>query len=165
MPTAGAARPGRSHSGRRRDAPQALAGAEGDIGFPVVAIGASAGGLDAFRILLRALPSNSGMAYILVQHLDPTHPSMLVELLAPHAAMPLVVAAEGARLEPDQAYVIPPGRYLTVRDGALRLASPSGGPAVRMPFDLLLTSLAEQCGERAIGIILSGTGSDGAIGA
>jgi two-component system CheB/CheR fusion protein len=128
-------------------------------------MGASAGGLDAFRVLLRALPAKSGMAFILVQHLDPTHTSMMVELLAPHAAMPVLEAAEGARLAPDHVYVIPPGRYLSVRGDALRLSSPPGRPTVRMPFDFLLESLAEQCGDRAVCVILSGTAADGAIGA
>ena len=103
----------------------------------MVAIGASAGGLEAFRTLLAALPAESGMAFILVQHLDPTHASMMVELLSPHTAMTVVEAREDMRLEPDHVYVIPPGRYLAVRDGALQLSRPRArqtrADAVRFP--------------------------------
>ncbi|HSS63265.1 MAG TPA: chemotaxis protein CheB, partial [Gammaproteobacteria bacterium] len=88
--------------------------------FPVVGIGASAGGLDAFQQLFDALPSDSGMAFILVQHLDPTHESLMVELLAGHTTMRVQHATDGMRLEPNRVYVIPPGVYLSVGDGALR---------------------------------------------
>ncbi len=131
----------------------------------MVAIGASAGGLEAFRTLLPALPAASGMAFILVQHLDPTHASMMVELLSPHAAMTVHEAREDMRLEPDHVYVIPPGRYLAVRDGTIHLSRPQAGQAVRMPFDFLLQSLAEELGERAVCIVLSGTATDGSVGA
>jgi len=164
MATGSRAPADRRHSAARRRAVKAPApGRETD--FPVVGIGASAGGLEAFRILLRALPPKSGMAFILVQHLDPTHTSMMVELLAPQAAMPVVEATDGARLEPDHIYVIPPGRYLSVRGGALRLSDPPERPAVRMPFDFLLESLAEDCGDHGVCVILSGTAADGAVGA
>jgi len=139
--------------------------ADGDVGIPVVAIGASAGGLDALRTLLAGLPAKSGMAFILVQHLDPTYPSMMVELLSRHVGMTIVEAVEGARLAPDKVYVIPPGRYLAVRNGAIRLSRGPGGPTVRMPFDFLLQSMAEELGERAVCIILSGTATDGSVGA
>ena len=131
----------------------------------MVAIGASAGGLEAFRTLLAALPAESGMAFILVQHLDPTHPSMMVELLSRHTAMTVLEAREGMRLEPDHVYIIPPGRYLAVRNGAIHLVRPPASQAVRMPFDFLLQSLAEEFGERAVCIVLSGTATDGSIGA
>ncbi len=139
--------------------------AKGEATFPVVAIGASAGGLDAFRTLLAALPAKSGMAFILVQHLDPTHASMMVELLSPHAAMTVLEAREDMRLYPDHVYLIPPGRYLAVRNGAIQLSRPRAGQAVRMPFDFLLRSLAEEFGERAVCIVLSGTATDGSVGA
>jgi two-component system CheB/CheR fusion protein len=135
------------------------------VNFPVVAIGASAGGLDAFRALLGALPASTGMAFILVQHLDPTHASMMVELLTPHVAMTVVEAVNSAPIEPNHVYVIPPGRFISVRDGTIRLTRPPGAPAVRMPFDFLLQSLAAECGERGLCIILSGTATDGTIGA
>ena len=105
------------------------------------------------------------MAFILVQHLDPTHASMMVELLSPHTAMTVLEARDDMRLEPDHVYIIPPGRYLAVRNGALQLSRPRGRQGVRLPFDFLLHSLAEEFGERAVCIILSGTGTDGSVGA
>jgi len=133
--------------------------------FPVVAIGASAGGLEAFRTLLTALPAKSGMCFILVQHLDPSHSSMMVELLSSHTAMTVVEAGEGMKLQPDHVYVIPPGRYLALSKAVLHLSGPRGTQSVRMPFDFLLQSLAEAVGERSVCTILSGTASDGSIGA
>jgi two-component system CheB/CheR fusion protein len=130
----------------------------------VVALGASAGGLDAFRRLLDAISAGTGMAFILVQHLDPTHNSMLVELLTGHTPLTVMEAADGTRLEPEHIYVIPPGVYLTVEDGVLHLSRPRERHGARMPFDVLLSSLAEACGERAICVVLSGTGTDGTAG-
>ena len=92
--------------------------------FPVVGIGASAGGLDACRKLLDALPAGNGMAFILVQHLDPTHESMMVDLLAGHTSMTVRQATDGMPIERDHLYVIPPGAYLSVGDGALHLLAP-----------------------------------------
>lgn len=158
-------RDGMATGGRAIKGPRPKSRRGQDIDFPVVGVGASAGGLEAFRLLLHALPAKSGMAFILVQHLDPTHASMMVELLAPHTGMTMVEAVGGARLEPDHVYVIPPDRYLSVRGGALRLSRPPARPTVRMPFDFLLQSLAEQCGERAVCVILSGTATDGTYGA
>jgi two-component system, chemotaxis family, CheB/CheR fusion protein len=150
---------------KRSRAPRARASSTHVVDFPLVAIGASAGGLDAFRTLVGSLRANSGMAFILVQHLDPSHESMMVELISPATSMPVVEAADAMRLEPDHVYIIPPGRFLSVRDGAARLSSPPNRPAVRMPFDFLLASMAEEQGERAVCIILSGTASDGSAGA
>lgn len=132
--------------------------------FPIVAIGASAGGLDAASRLFDGLPANSGMAFILVQHLDPTHESMLVALLAEHSAMKVVQASDGALLEPDRVYVIPPGRYLSARSGALHLTPPQARHGARLPFDVLIKSLAQDCGSRTACVILSGTGADGSLG-
>ena len=98
------------------------------------------------------------MAFILVQHLDPTHESMMVDLLAGHTQMAVRQAADGALLEPDHLYVIPPGTYLSVGGGALHLSEPLARHGARLPFDFLLNSLAEEYGERAVGVILSGTG-------
>jgi len=93
--------------------------------FPIVAIGASAGGLEACRKVLDALPAENGMAFILVQHLDPSHDSMMVELLAGNTAMPVLQATDGMAIERERVYVIPPGVYLSVDDkGALRLSRP-----------------------------------------
>lgn len=130
----------------------------------VVGIGASAGGLEASKRLLDALASDTGMAFILVQHLDPNHESMMVELLASHTVMTVMQAAQDMIIEPDHVYVIPPGSYISVSNGALQLVSPNARHGARLPFDYLLHSLAEDCGERAVAIVLSGTGLDGSLG-
>ncbi|BDG70466.1 chemotaxis protein CheB [Roseomonas fluvialis] len=133
--------------------------------FNVVGIGASAGGLEACRALMDALPAATGMAFILVQHLDPTHQSMMVDLLAQHTAMPVLQATDGMRIERDHLYLIPPGTYLSVGDGTLHLLPPQARHGARLPFDFLLHSLATEFGPRAVGVILSGTGADGTLGA
>ena len=129
-----------------------------------MAIGASAGGLDACRLLLDALPPNAGLAAILVQHLDPTHESMLVELLSSHTSMKVRQATDGMTIEREHLYVIPPGAYLSVQGGALRLSEPQERHGARLPFDFLLHSLAEDFSSRAICVVLSGTGADGSSG-
>lgn len=130
----------------------------------LVGIGASAGGLDACRQFLRALPAGHGMSFILVQHLDPTHDSMMAELLAGHTTMAVFEATDHMPIEPEHLYVIPPGAYLSIGDGALRLSPPQARHGTRLPFDFLLHSLAEACGSRAMAVILSGTGADGSSG-
>lgn len=136
----------------------------GQVAFPVVGIGASAGGLEACKKLVAGLAVNSGMAFILVQHLEPTHESMMVDLLSGKTSIPVKQAVDGMPLERDHLYVIPPGRYLSVEQGALRLSQPKDRHGARLPFDFLLQSLAKECGQRAICVVLSGTGSDGSIG-
>jgi len=156
---AGAARaPPRRRSSKRRGSPLVR------DSFPVVGLGASAGGLDAARRLLAALPASTGMAFILIQHLDPTHASMMVDLLAGHTPMPVQQAADGMPLEREHVYLIPPGTYLSIGAGALRLSEPRERHGARLPFDFFLRSLAEELGERAICVILSGTGGDGSLG-
>ena len=132
--------------------------------FLVVAIGASAGGLEACRKLVDALPASTSMAFILVQHLDPTHESMLVELIASHTSMTVVQAVDGMSVEREHLYIIPPGVYLAVGNNALHLSHPQERHGARLPFDFLLHSLAVEYGPRAIGVVLSGTGADGSIG-
>jgi two-component system, chemotaxis family, CheB/CheR fusion protein len=132
--------------------------------FPVVGIGASAGGLDACRKLVDALPARNGMAFILVQHLDPTHESMMADLLASHTSMTVRQATDGMPVEPDHFYVIPPGTDLSVGDGVLHLSRPLARHGMRLPFDFLLRSLAAVYGARAVCVILSGTGADGSLG-
>ncbi len=132
--------------------------------FPVIAIGASAGGLEACKKLLAALPSAPGSAFILIQHLDPTHDSMLVDLLTGHTSMVVAQAAEGMPIEPNHLYIIPPGAYLSVADGSLHLSHPQVHHGARLPFDFLLHSLAAEYRDRSVGIILSGTGADGSLG-
>jgi two-component system CheB/CheR fusion protein len=104
------------------------------------------------------------MAFILVQHLDPTHESMMVDLLAGHTLMTVRQATDGMPIERDHFYVIPPGSYLSVAGGVLRLSAPQVRHGARMPFDFLLHSLAQDCGARAVCVILSGSGADGSIG-
>ena len=137
---------------------------DGVADFPVVGIGASAGGFDACRKLVDALPAGNGMAFILVQHLDPTHESMMVDLLAGHTSMTVLQATDGMPIEREHLYVIPPGTYLSVSSGALHLSQPQARHGARLPFDFLLHSLAEEYGARAICVILSGTGADGSLG-
>ena len=132
--------------------------------LPIVAIGASAGGLDACARLLSSLPPAPGMAFILVQHLDPNHHSMLVDLLASHTSMPVKQATEAMLVERDQVYVIPPGTYLAVENDVLHLSSPEARHGARMPFDFLLRSLAGTSAGRTACVILSGTGTDGSLG-
>ena len=147
-------RPGRSASRQRSRSDD----------FLVVGIGASAGGLEALYKLFDELPPDTGMAFVLIQHLDPTHSSMMVGLLAGHTAMQVLEAADGMPVERDHVYVIPPGVYLSIRGGALRLTNPRERHGARMPIDFFLRSLAEDCGARAVCAVLSGSGSDGSIG-
>ena len=156
------ARSSRSKSNGRL--PQTLESTEQSAAFPIVAIGASAGGLDACRMLLDALTPDAGLAFILVQHLDPTHESMLVELLASHTSMTVLQATDGMPIEREHLYVIPPGAYLSVKAGALKLSQPQERHGARLPFDFLLHSLAEAFSTRVISVILSGTGADGSAG-
>ena len=134
------------------------------VNFAVVGLGASAGGLDACRKLVDALPAATGMAYILVQHLDPDHESLMVELIADHTSMTVLQAVDGMRLEHEHLYIIPPGTYLAVRGGTLQLSTPEAPHGARLPFDFLLQSLAKEYGPRAVCVVLSGTGADGSIG-
>ncbi len=156
------AKASKPRSSRRRLPARGPSRGPGD--FQVIGIGASAGGLDACRRLLDALAAGNGMAFILVQHLDPTHESMLVNLLAGHTSMTVRQATDGMLIEREHLYVIPPGTYLSVGDGALHLSQPQARHGARLPFDFLLHSLAEEYGARAISVILSGTGADGSLG-
>jgi PAS domain S-box-containing protein len=132
--------------------------------LPVVGIGASAGGLDAFQRLFAAMPADTGMAFVLIQHLAPTHESLTAELLGRHAGMPVVQVVDEMAVEPNHVYVIPPNRYLTISAQTLHLTEPIERRGLRVPIDFFFRSLAEEQHERAIGIILSGTGTDGTLG-
>ena len=134
------------------------------VQFPVVAVGASAGGLEAFIQLLDILPANSGMAMIFVQHLDPMHQSMMAALLAPHTTMRVCEAVDRTVIEPNTVYVIAPGTYIGIRDRALTVGEPKERHGARMPFDFLLRSMAAAYGDHAMGVVLSGTGLDGNVG-
>ncbi|MFN3641699.1 MAG: chemotaxis protein CheB [Gemmobacter sp.] len=137
---------------------------EAPKGPAVIAIGASAGGLEACRALLGDLPATSRAAFILNLHLDPSHDSMLVDLLAQHTRLRVVEASGGMALQPGFVHVIPPGMVLTVGRGVLHLAEPRGGLAARLPFDVLLRSLAADKAAPMACIVLSGTGTDGSLG-
>ncbi len=133
--------------------------------FPVVGIGASAGGLEAFRKLIRAIPETSGMAYVLVQHLAPTHESMLPELLQKVTAIPVSEITDDVKIEPDHIYVIPSNKMLVANDGVLQLSPRSTKKnEPNLPIDLFFVSLAEIHQSHAIGVVLSGTGGDGTEG-
>jgi two-component system CheB/CheR fusion protein len=134
------------------------------MSFPIVGIGASAGGLEAISELLAALPSPNGMAFVIVQHLGPDHESLLTELLAKRTGMPVTQAAEGIVIESEHVYVIPPNTTLTISNQRLHLATRPSAPARHMPADALLKSLAADRGDASIGVILSGGDSDGALG-
>src|SRR5262245_14527610 len=132
--------------------------------FPVVGVGASAGGLEAFSELLSNLPRDVPMAFVLVQHLDPKHSSLLTELLTRTTTMPVVEVRPGTRVQPSHVYVIPPNTTMTIADGVLQLSPRLATNAPHMPVDLFLRSLAEAAGDKAIGVVLSGSASDGALG-
>ena len=129
-----------------------------------VGLGASAGGLIALEQFLAHVPPSSGLAYVVVQHLDPTQKAMLAELLQRCTAMEVLEATDTMRMEPDVVYVIPPNKELTVAGGLLHLAEPAQPRGMRLPIDLLFASLARDQGEQAIGVVLSGMGSDGTLG-
>jgi two-component system CheB/CheR fusion protein len=132
--------------------------------FPVVGVGASAGGLAAFSQLLTGLPAATGMAFVLIQHLDPCHDSELARLLAKDTAMPVAEAAEGMVLAPDHVYVIPPNTVMVVSDGRLRLSPRETIRGPHLTIDHFFRALAASCESRAIGVLLSGTGTDGTLG-
>jgi PAS domain S-box-containing protein len=131
---------------------------------PVVGIGASAGGIEALSRFFDAMAADSGMAFVVVLHLDPTHHSELAPLLGRRTAMPVVEVADGMRIEANRVHVIVPDRSLEIRDDRLRLYEPNEPRGHRHPVDVLFTSLAEQRRERAVAIVLSGTGSNGTEG-
>ena len=132
--------------------------------FPIVGLGASAGGLEAFELFFRHITPDSGMAFVLVSHLDPSHASILTEILQRSTSMTVVEAQDQMKVEANCVYVIPPNRDMAIFHGVLQLSVPEQPRGQRMPIDAFLRSLAEDQGEQAIGIILSGTGTDGTQG-
>jgi two-component system, chemotaxis family, CheB/CheR fusion protein len=131
--------------------------------FPVVGIGSSAGGVEALQLLFKNMPPDSGMAFILVSHLARDYQSLLPEIVARHARMPVMTASDGERVEPNSVYVCPPNHLLRVAKHTLQLTQlVSDHP--HKPIDVFLSSLAEDYAEAAVGILLSGAGSDGALG-
>lgn len=130
----------------------------------IIGIGASAGGLVALEEFLHRIPPDSGIACVVVQHLDPTQKGLLPELLQRVTAMPVRAAEQGMRVEPGHVYVIPPNTELTVVGTTLHLGAPAEPRGMRLPVNILFSSLAGGQGERAIGVVLSGMGSDGTAG-
>jgi two-component system CheB/CheR fusion protein len=137
-----------------------------EMAFPIVGIGASAGGLAAFEAFFSGLPAavETGMAFVLVQHLAPDHKSILAELLQRYTAMPVFEVDDGMVVRPDCVYIIPPNHDMAFLNGTLQLLKPTAPRGQRLPIDFFFHSLAIDQRERAIGIVLSGTGSDGAQG-
>jgi len=132
--------------------------------MPVVAIGASAGGLEPISQFLAAMPTDAGVAVVVIQHLDPRGKSMLPELLARRSALNVSLAKDGIALMPNQVYVIPPAVFLSIASGTLRFSPAQTGKGARKPIDVFLCSLAADRGRYGIGIIMSGTGTEGAEG-
>ena len=121
-------------------------------------------GLEAFELFFKDVPAGIGMAFILVPHLDPGHASMLTEILQRITPLTVVEAGNQMPVEPDHIYVIPPNRDMALFHGALQLSVPGGQRGLRLPIDSFLRSLAEELGEKAIAVILSGSGTDGTFG-
>src|SRR5688572_7313921 len=135
------------------------------LAFPVVGIGASAGGLEAFTDFITAMRPDSGMAFVFVQHLPPERESMMADILARKTEMLVLQVEDGMQVMADHLYVIRPGHVLTIRDGRFHLGPQLGKRAANRPVDDFFKSLAEEQRERAIGILLSGMGSNGSAGA
>jgi two-component system CheB/CheR fusion protein len=130
----------------------------------LVGIGASAGGLEALKTLLPALPSDKGLAFVVIVHLAPSQPSVMAEVLQPFTSMPVTQVTEEQEIEPNHIYVIPPGRNLSTINSHLRLSSIEENREGRAPIDHFFETLANTHGPRSIGVILSGTGADGSFG-
>ena len=132
--------------------------------FYIVGMGGSAGGLEAFGQFFTHMPTDSGMAFVLVPHLDPTHKGMMPELLQRFTRMQVFQAEDGMKVSPDCVYVIPPNKDMSILHGTLQLLEPSEPRGLRLPIDFFLRHLAEDQEERAVGVILSGMGTDGTLG-
>jgi two-component system, chemotaxis family, CheB/CheR fusion protein len=156
--------PSRKSNRRRAPAARRSLPPEKDPGFCIVGIGASAGGLDAFEKFFDHMPVDSGLGFVIVQHLAPDHKSMMVDILKRHTAMKVFEVKEGMQVNPNMLYVIPPNHSLSVFHGRLHLTEVSPQHGFRLPIDSFFRSLAEDRGDKSICIVLSGTGSDGALG-
>ena len=164
-------KPGDPAHGSARAEPSAPAvpaegGAESPRSCPVVGVGASAGGLAAFEAFFSGMPRDNapGMAFVLVQHLAPNHESLLAELVRRYTGMEVFEVKDGMAIRPNCVYIIPPNRDLALLNGALQLLEPAEPHGHRLPIDSFFRSLAADQHERAIGVVLSGTGSDGTLG-
>jgi two-component system CheB/CheR fusion protein len=158
-----------SASERRRKEPanaarQETAAPPATVSFPIVGIGASAGGLEALEQFLGRVPAGNGMAFVIVQHLDPTHKGIMPELLQRATGMKVIQVKDRSRVRPDCVYVIPPNKDMSILHGVLHLLEPVAPRGLRLPIDFFLRSLAQDRQEHSIGVILSGMGSDGTLG-
>ena len=142
----------------------APAAAPSAVDFPVIGIGASAGGIEAISQLLQRLPAEPGVALVIILHLSPDHHSLAAEILGRTTAMPVVGVEEGGRLQVNRVYVIPPSSYLSIAAGQLRLRPRAANPGLYLPIDFFFSSLAAEAKSKAIGVVLSGTASDGTQG-
>jgi two-component system CheB/CheR fusion protein len=171
LPFQRAVRPAKSSSGTSVASPPA-ADTDEDLapegqpvdGPPIAGLVASAGGLEAFKKFFTAMPDKSGLGFVLVPHLDPKHQSLMAELIARHTAMPVIEAADGMHVEANHVYVIPPNNYMTIKRGSLRLTGPVDPGTSQMSIDLFLRALADDRQEKAVCIVLSGTGAHGTLG-
>ena len=132
--------------------------------FPIVGIGASAGGLEALEQFLGRVPRGSGMAFVIVQHLDPTHKGIMDELLQRATDMRVIQVKDQTTVRPDCVYIIPPNKDMSILHGVLHLLRPVAARGLRLPIDFFLRSLAQDRQDHSIGVILSGMGSDGTLG-
>jgi len=132
--------------------------------FPIVGIGASAGGLEALEQFLRRVPNGCGMAFVIVQHLDPTHKGIMPELLQRATGMKVIQVKDRTSVRPDCVYVIPPNKDMSILHGVLHLLAPTAPRGLRLPIDFFLRSLAQDQQDHSVGVILSGMGSDGTLG-
>jgi len=144
--------------------PLAEAGGHTSRPFPIVGLGASAGGLEALEQFLGHVPKGCGLGFVVVQHLDPTYKGIMVELLQRGTAMPVVQIKDRMKVEPGHVYVIPPNKDLSILHGVLHLLEPTAPRGLRLPIDFFFRSLADDWQEQSIGVILSGMGSDGTLG-
>jgi two-component system CheB/CheR fusion protein len=132
--------------------------------FPIIGIGASAGGLEALDLFFKNMPNNCGMAFVVIQHLDPTHIGIMPELLQRMTQMKVLQATDALKVKPNHIYVIPPNKSLSILRGRLHLFVPAESRGLRLPVDIFFKSLALDRMGKSIGIILSGMGSDGSLG-
>jgi two-component system CheB/CheR fusion protein len=151
-------------AGKAEEKKKKPAGPKGRGGFHIVGIGASAGGLDAFERFFQNMPDDSGMGFILVPHLDPTHVSLMPELIQRSSKMQVIQVTDGTEVKPDSVYIVPPNHNLAILNRTLQLMQPARGSGPRMPIDYFFRSLAEDQREKAICVILSGMGTDGTLG-
>jgi two-component system, chemotaxis family, CheB/CheR fusion protein len=145
-------------------APKRVPAQIGEPQHTIVAIGASAGGIEATNELLKNLPADTGLSFVLVQHLDPKHQSMLTDLLSKQTTIAVSEVKDGMRIERNHIFVIPPNTSMSISDGQLRLHPREESKGVHMPIDYFMRSVAEEYGPRSIGIVLSGSGTDGTLG-